>query len=172
LSLLPAHTGMAYIVVHHQPSSGKSLLVGILSRLTDMPVGLVADGETVKADHVYVVPAGQQVTMEGDLFRLAPLVKPPGWPKNISIFLNTLADDRRKRAIAVILSGYDSDGAAALQSIKDAGGLVLAQDFGTAAQPDMPESAVRTGCVDQLLSPAKIAAELQRIGKCRARRRK
>lgn len=168
LSLLPADTGMAYIIVHHQPADGKSLLVDILARVTPMPVMLVADGETVKANHVYVVPAGMQVTMDGDAFRLSPLVKSVGWPKNISIFLLSLADDRKKRAIAVILSGLDSDGAAALESIKEAGGLVFAQKFETAIQPDMPQSAVKTGWVDQLLSPAEIAVELERIGKERA----
>jgi len=169
LSLLPADTGMAYIVVNHQPADGKSLLVGILSRVTEMPVVLVADGQCVKADHVYVVPAGKQVTMDGDAFRLAPLIKTTGWPKNISIFLLSLAEDRRKRAIAIILSGYDSDGAAALESIKAAGGLVFAQDFQTAKQPDMPQSAVKTGYVDRLLPPAEIAAQLSRIGEERAR---
>jgi chemotaxis response regulator CheB len=49
-----------------------------------------------------------------------------------------------------------------------AGGLVFAQKFQTASQPDMPQSAVKTGCVDQLLSPADIAVELGRIGKERA----
>jgi two-component system, chemotaxis family, protein-glutamate methylesterase/glutaminase len=169
LSLLPADTGMAYIIVHHQPADGKSLLVEILPRVTKMPVVLVADGESVKADHVYVVPAGRQVTMDRDTFRLSPLVKPPGWPKNISIFLKSLADDRQKRAIAVILSGFDSDGAAALKSIKEAGGLVFAQKFQTAEQPDMPQSAVKTGCVDRLLSPPEIAAQLGLIGEERAR---
>jgi len=169
LSLLPADTGMAYIIVHHQPADGKSLLVEILPRMTKMPVVLVADGESVKANHVYVVPAGRQVTMDGDAFRLSPLVKPPGWPKNISIFLKSLADDRQKRAIAVILSGFDSDGAAALKSIKEAGGLVFAQKFQTAEQPDMPQSAVKTGCVDRLLSPPEIAAQLGLIGEERAR---
>jgi chemotaxis response regulator CheB len=159
---------MAYIIVHHQSADGKSLLVEILPRKTKMPVILVTDGENVKADHVYVVPAGMQVTMDGDAFRLSTLVKPPGWPKNISIFLLSLAKDRQKRAIAVILSGFDSDGAAALASIKEAGGLVFAQKFQTAAQPDMPQSAVKTGCVDQLLSPAEIATLLKRIGKERA----
>jgi len=165
LSLLPANTGMAYIIVHHQPADGKSLLVEILPGRTKMPVVLVSDGECVKADHVYVVPAGMQVTMEGDTFRLAPLVPAPGWPKNISIFLQSLADDRKKRAIAVILSGFDSDGSAALKAIKQAGGLVFAQKFQTAKQPDMPQSAVKTGCVDRLLSPVEIAAQLARIGK-------
>lgn len=169
LSLLPADTGMAYIIVHHQPADGKSLLVELLPKVTKMPVVLVADGECVKANHVYVVPAGMQATMDGETFQLAPLVKPPGWPKNISIFLQSLADDRQKRAIAVILSGFDSDGAAALCSIKEAGGLVFAQKFQTAKQPDMPQSAVKTGYVDRLLSPTEIAAQLGRIGKERAR---
>jgi chemotaxis response regulator CheB len=169
LSLLPADTGMAYIIVHHQPADGKSLLVEILPKMTKMPVVLVTDGENVKPNHVYVVPAGKQVTMDGETFRLKPLVKPLGWPKNISIFLQSLADDRQKRAIAVILSGFDSDGAAALQSIKEAGGLVFAQKFQTARQPDMPQSAVKTGYVDRLLSPTEIAAQLARIGNERAR---
>jgi len=169
LGLLPSDTGMAYIIVHHQPADGKSLLVEILPRMTDMPVVLVADGERVRADHVYVVPAGMQVTMDGDEFRIRTLLKTPGWPKNITVFLQSLAEDRQKRAIAVILSGFDSDGAAALKSIKEAGGLVFAQEFRTAKQPDMPQSAVKTGCVDRLLQPAEIAFQLKRIGEERAR---
>jgi len=169
LSLLPADTGLAFIIVHHQPADGKSLLVEILPRFTKMPVVLLADGEIVKADHVYVVPAGMQVTMAGDAFRISPLSERTGWPKNISIFLQSLAADRQKRAVAVILSGFDSDGAAALKPIKDAGGIVIAQDFQTAKQPDMPQSAVKTGCVDFLLSPAEIADEIRRIGEERAR---
>jgi hypothetical protein len=162
---------MAYIIVHHQPADGKSLLVEILPRLTDMPVILVADGERVRPDHVYVVPAGMQVTMDGDEFRIRTLLKTPGWPKNITIFLQSLAEDRQKRAIAVILSGFDSDGAAALKSIKEAGGIVFAQEFQSAKQPDMPQSAVATGCVDRLLQPAEIAFQLERIGEERARPR-
>jgi len=169
LSLLPADTGLAFIIVHHQPADGKSLLVEVLPHFTKMPVVLLADGEIVKADHVYVVPAGMQVIMAGDVFRISPLSERTGWPKNITIFLLSLADERQKRAVAVILSGFDSDGAAALKPIKDAGGIVIAQDFQTAQQPDMPRSAVKTGCVDFLLSPAEIADEIRRIGEERAR---
>ncbi len=169
LSLLPTDTGFAFVIVHHQPATGKSLLVEILPGKTKMPVVLVADGETVKANHVYVVPAGRQITLERNSFRLSPLERSPGWPKNISVFLESLAAHRRKRAIAVILSGFDSDGAAALRSIKEAGGLVIAQKPQTAKEPSMPCSAVATGCVDQLLSPVEIAAELTRLGAERAR---
>ena len=169
LSNLPSDTGLAFIIVHHQPAEGKSLLTEILPRVTKMPVVLIEDGEIVKADHVYIVPAGQQVTMDGDLFHIEPISRVAGWPKNISIFLKTLADDRKKRAIAVILSGFDSDGAAALKSIKDEGGIVIAQAFLSAKQPDMPISAVKTGCVDYVLFPSEIAAELVLIAAERRR---
>jgi chemotaxis response regulator CheB len=172
LSLLPAETGLAFIIVHHQPPDWKSLLPEILPHYTPMPVVLVEDGEIVKANYVYVVPAGMQVYMAGDRFRLAPLLKRSGWPQNISVFLRSLADNQSKHAIAVILSGLDGDGAAALKPIKEAGGIVIAQDFHTAKQPDMPLSAVNTGCVDFLLSPIEIAEKLRSIAEEHTRLKK
>ena len=52
---------------------------------------------------------------------------PPGWPKTINIFLCSLAETAGQRAVAVILSGLDGDGSAALKAIKAAGGLTFAQ---------------------------------------------
>jgi chemotaxis response regulator CheB len=67
------------------------------------------------------------------------------------------------KLIAVIVSGYDGDGAAALCGIKDVGGITIAQKPNTAAQPDMPESAIESGCIDFILSPEDIAKEIKRI---------
>ncbi|MEO6911482.1 MAG: chemotaxis protein CheB, partial [Edaphobacter sp.] len=69
------------------------------------------------------------------------------------------------KLIAVIVSGYDGDGAAALCGIREAGGVVIAQQLDTAAQPDMPESAIDSGCVDFILSPENIAVEIARIAR-------
>ena len=63
----------------------------------------------------------------------------------------------------VIVSGYDGDGAAALSSIKEAGGITIAKKPDTATQPDMPESAIETGYMDFILPPEGIAEELVRI---------
>jgi chemotaxis response regulator CheB len=125
-----------------------------------MPVTLAIEGEVMKANHVYVVPAGSDVAMSGDRLKLSPCAPRYGWPKNITRFLLSLATSHQHRAIAVILSGFDSDGAAALKEIKEAGGLVIAQQPDTAKQPSMPESAVETGHVDLILSPGAIAAHL------------
>ena len=65
--------------------------------------------------------------------------------------------------IAVIVSGYDGDGAAALCGIREIGGITIAQKPDTAGVPDMPESAIDTGCIDFILSPENIAAQIRKI---------
>ncbi len=72
----------------------------------------------------------------------------------------SLASDQKEHVIAVILSGSGSDGAAGLKAVKAEGGITFAQDEATATYPSMPRSAVATGCVDFVLSPEKIAAEI------------
>jgi chemotaxis response regulator CheB len=67
------------------------------------------------------------------------------------------------KLIAIIVSGYDGDGAAALCGIKEVGGITIAQKPETAGQPDMPESAIASGCIDFVLAPEKIAQEIVRI---------
>jgi hypothetical protein len=82
-------------------------------------------------------------------FRLKPISKPRGWPD--------------VKLIAVIVSGYDGDGCEALCAVRVVGGVTIAQKLETARQPDMPESAIESGCVDLVLSPEVIAMEIARI---------
>jgi chemotaxis response regulator CheB len=96
-------------------------------------------------------------------FRLKPISKPRGWPDVITVFLRSLTKHWDGKLIAVIVSGYDGDGAAALCGIKEVGGITIAQKLDTAKQPDMPESAIESGCIDFVLSPEDIAREIVRI---------
>lgn len=72
------------------------------------------------------------------------------------------------KLIAVIVSGYDGDGAAALCDIKEIGGITIAQKPSTATQPDMPESAIDSECIDFVLSPEEIAQQIVRIARVEA----
>jgi len=60
----------------------------------------------------------------------------------ITVFLRSLTEHWDGKIIAVIVSGYDGDGAAALCGIKEVGGITIAQKPDTATQPDMPQSAI------------------------------
>ncbi|MEO8060213.1 MAG: chemotaxis protein CheB, partial [Burkholderiales bacterium] len=109
--------------------------------------------------------ANRDLHVDGQVFHLTPISKPRGWPDVITVFLQSLTRFWDGKLIAVIVSGYDGDGAAALCGIKAVGGITIAQKLATAIQPDMPESAIATGCIDFVLSPEDIAKEIVRIAR-------
>ena len=55
-----------------------------------------------------------------------------------------------------------NDGTLGLRAIKVAGGITFAQDK-SAKYHTMPQAAIAEGVVDRVLSPADIAAELERL---------
>jgi chemotaxis response regulator CheB len=83
----------------------------------------------------------------------------------ITVFMRSLTEHWEGKLIAVIVSGFDGDGAAALRGIKEVGGTTIAQKPDTAGQPDMPESAIASGYIDFILSPEDIAKEIIRIAR-------
>lgn len=112
---------------------------------------------------MFIIPEQRDLHVKDGQFRLKPISKPRGWPDVITVFLRSLTEHWDGKLVAVIVSGYDGDGAAALCGIREIGGITMAQRPDTAKQPDMPESAIASGCIDFILSPEEIAIELVRI---------
>ena len=165
LADLPAHPGLAIVFVQHLDPQHRSMLSEILARATAMPVSEAADGMPVEANHVYVIPANADLTMARGVLRLAPRAPDPGPHMPIDRFLRSLANECGSAAIGVILSGTGSDGSAGIEAVKAADGVTFAQDPATAEFATMPRAAAATGCVDFVLPPERIAAELVRIGR-------
>jgi len=168
LKHLPADMGVAIVIVNHLRQVA-TLLHEILPRHTQMPVELITEGLVLEPNHVFIIPPQRDLHVIDGEFRLKPISKPRGWPDVITVFLRSLTDNWNGQLIAVIVSGFDGDGAAALCDIKDVGGITIAQAPETASQPDMPQSAISSGCVDYVLSPEEIAQAIIRVARQRAR---
>jgi chemotaxis response regulator CheB len=164
LQHLPADMGVAIIFVNHRRNVA-TLLPKILPRYTKMPVELITEKLLIQPNHVYIIPENRDLHISEGEFRLEPLSKPWGWPDVITIFMRSLTEHWDGKLIAVIVSGCDGDGAAALSRIKEVGGITIAQKPDTAEQPDMPESAIASGYIDFVLVPEDIAQEIVRIAR-------
>ncbi len=162
LKNLPADMGVAIVIVNHLRTVA-TLLHEILPHYTDMPVELITERLDIQPNHVFIIPEQRDLHVLNDEFRLKPISKPRGWPDVITVFLRSMTKNWNGKLIAVIVSGYDGDGADALCRIKEVGGITIAQKPDTAVQPDMPESAIASGCIDFILSPEDIAKEIIRI---------
>ena len=167
---LPADMGVAIVIVNHLRTVA-TLLHEILPRYTGMPVKLITEKLLIQPNQVFIIPAQRDLHILDGEFRLKPISKPRGWPDVITVFLRSLTDHWDGKVIAVIVSGFDGDGAAALCGIKEVGGITIAQKPDTAGQPDMPGSAIASGCIDFILSPEDIAREVVRIARDSAQAR-
>lgn len=162
LKHLPADMGVAIVIVNHLRTVATHLHE-ILPAHTKMPVELITERLDVRPDCVFIIPEKRDLHVLDGEFRLKPISKPRGWPDVITVFLRSLTENWDGQLVAVIVSGYDGDGAADLCGIREVGGITIAQRLDTAAQPDMPESAIESGCVDFILSPEDIAKKLVEI---------
>jgi two-component system chemotaxis response regulator CheB len=164
LQNLPADMGVAIVIVNHIRDM-TTHLHEVLPRFTTMPVDLITESLHIEPNRVFIIPENRDLHVLDGEFRLKPISKPRGWPDVITVFLRSLTQYWDGKLIAVIVSGYDGDGAAALCGIQEVGGITIAQQLSTAQQPDMPESAIDSGCIDFILSPEKIADEIVRIAR-------
>ncbi len=164
LQNLPADMGVAIVIVNHI-TKFPTHLHEVLPRFTTMPVELITESLLIEPNRVFIIPENRDLHVRNGEFRLEPISKPRGWPDVITVFLRSLTRYWDGKLIAVIVSGYDGDGAAAMCGIKQVGGITIAQKLSTAKQPDMPESAIDSGCIDFILSPEDIAQEIVHIAR-------
>ncbi len=163
LENLPLDTGMAFILVQHLAPAHESALPELLAKTTKMPVRQAADDMVVEPNCVYVIPPNRNLALKNRILKLEPRQE-NGAARSIDFFLESLAEDCKDCAIGVILSGTASDGTRGAEAIKAEAGIVFAQDD-SAKYDSMPRSAIAAGCVDFVLSPARIARELAWLSK-------
>ena len=161
---LPADMGVAAVIVNHSTAM-PTHMHQVLPRFSAMPVQPITDVPLIRPSRVYIIPASRDLHLDGEVFHLAPISTPRSWPDVITVFMQSLTQCRGGKLIAVIVAGCDGDGAVALCGIKAAGGITIAQKLSTVIQPDLPQRAIASGCIDFVLSAEDIAKETARIAR-------
>jgi two-component system, chemotaxis family, CheB/CheR fusion protein len=154
---MPENTGMGFVVIQHLSPDYKSLMDELLARHTRLRIIKVEDGMPVEPDTIYLIPPRKNLSV----FHGKLILEDQGIRNRIilpvDIFFRSLAVDKEKKAIGVILSGTGSDGTLGTRAIKEAGGMIMVQDEATAKFDGMPRSSISTGLVDYILPPADMA---------------
>ncbi len=153
LENVPENSNMAYIVIQHLDPTHKGMLPELLQRTSKMKVMQVKDRMPVKQNVVYVIPPNKTMSILKGVLHLFEPVETRGLRLPIDYFLQTLADDQKERAVAVILSGMGSDGSIGIRSIKEQNGIVMVQEPSSAKFDSMPQKAMKSVLAD-IVAPA------------------
>ncbi len=160
LQALPEKTEMAFVYVQHLSPDHESALPEILQKFSKIPVLQISDDVELEKDRFYVIPSNKLLTTYDGHLKLEDFDLSNKKIKTIDLFFSSLGAVHQSFAVGIVLSGALNDGTLGLQVIKAHGGMTFAQDEGSAAFDSMPKSAAKSGAVDFVFPPAKIAEHL------------
>jgi two-component system, chemotaxis family, CheB/CheR fusion protein len=161
LANMPVDSGMAFILIQHLSPDHKSILSDLLAKVTSMPVIEAVDGMPVDPNHVFVIPPDCTLTVKDRRISISRPAPPRERRRPIDAFFFSLAEDQGENAICIVLSGTGTDGSLGLKTVKESGGLTIAQaEVDHTAMSGMPHSAASTGLVDHVLPVELIPAKL------------
>ncbi len=157
---LPDNEQLALVVAQHVSPTHESKMVELLSRNARWPVVTAEDQQPIQRKHVYVTPPNCEITINQGVIELKREKRTAHAVPSVDRFLTSLAKDQQEQAIAIILSGTGKDGAEGVSAVQAHGGYVIAQLPQEAQHPGMPESAIKTGYVDEVLPVNEIGERL------------
>lgn len=154
---LAANIDAAFVLVIHLPAEPPSLLPQVLGSHTALVVREALDKEPLEAGVVLVAPPDYHMLIEREgtvSLSRDPAVK---WSRPaIDPLFESAAASLGARAVAVLLTGANDDGAAGLRAIRASGGVVAVQDPTTAVAADMPTAGIAAVSPDHVGSPAAL----------------
>ncbi|MEO7837584.1 MAG: chemotaxis protein CheB [Acidimicrobiales bacterium] len=153
------------VALHRAANAPEGALVSYLQARCALPVAEAEDKDVIEPGKVYLAPADYHLLVEPGRFALsidAPVLHSR---PSIDVLFQSAADAYAAGAAAVVLSGANNDGSRGLCRVKSRGGVTLVQEPSTAERREMPDAAIATGAVDQVLTLDQIAVVLNEVGR-------
>lgn len=147
------------VVFHRKATPNPDMLIGLLAAKTSLSIKEAEDKERLKGGIIYIAPADYHLLVELDGSLSLDISEKINYSRpSIDLTFMTAADAYRERTMAIILSGANADGVRGMEIIKREGGYCVAQDPLSAQVAFMPSKAIAKGVIDQIATPAEIAA--------------
>lgn len=160
----PADLRVPMLIVQHMPPMFTRLLAERLTARSAVPVHEAASGTIVQPGQAWIAPGDYHlaVVRDGARVRLLTHQDPPenSCRPAADVLFRSVARAYGAGVLAVVLTGMGQDGLNGCQAVREAGGVVLAQDEPTSVVWGMPGSVVRAGLAARVLPLSLVADEI------------
>lgn len=161
LRALPADWPVPVLVVQHIGVGFDAGLVRYLDECCPLPVALAEDGREVAGGQVFVSPAEAHLGVTtGHQLTVCAGEPIDGYRPSANHLFRSVSAAFGAGAAGVVLTGMGRDGADGLLTLRQAGGLAIAQDQTTSIVYGMPRQALLQGAAAEVLPVEDIARTL------------
>lgn len=171
LAAIPGEAPLAILVAQHMPERFTATFADRLARVTAFTAKEAEEGDMVAAGRILVAPGGRHMELaRDDEGALRTRIRPARggttrYTPSIDRLFASVAEACGPTACGVVLTGMGNDGRDGIQAIRRGGGLTLAESADTAVVYGMPQAAVETGAVDEVLALGAVADRLVRFAR-------
>jgi two-component system chemotaxis response regulator CheB len=158
---LPRGYRIPVLVVQHISAGFTDGLATWLDGAVPLSVSLATNGARL-GPGIWIAPEGAHLVVRGGRLLLDRTTRSGHHRPSGDMLLKSLAQAYGARAAAVVLTGMGKDGAGGAGAVREAGGLVVAQDEATSAVYGMPKAVVEGGA-DWVLPLEEIAPRLRAL---------
>lgn len=161
--LFPADTPPV-VITQHLPAAFSESFVRHIDLVSPMTACIPKHGQTAAAGHIYLSPGDRHMVIIKEGSRYVIQLE-DGEPVNrhkpaVDVMFHSLARCAGANAVAVLLTGMGSDGAAGMQAMHDAGAKTVIQDEQSSVVWGMPGAAFKLGCTNYVLPLEDIAHKI------------
>ncbi|SDN28685.1 protein-glutamate methylesterase/protein-glutamine glutaminase [Alkalicoccus daliensis] len=165
LTRLPEDFPHPILIVQHMPKGFTKSLSERLDHLSRIKVKEAEDGELIKKGVAYIAPGGYHLTIRkigtSVAIQLEHKALVNGHRPSVDVLFQSIASQRIKRAVAIVMTGMGQDGKKGLIELHDAVPLtVLAESEATSVVFGMPKAVIESGLVDEVKDLDQIAQTL------------
>ncbi len=166
LERLPEALPAPVLVVQHMTAGFLPGLAAWLDSATRLEVKLAVGGEPLRAATVYIAADGHHLEVDArERAVYSRRAAVGGFRPSADVLLDSAARVYGASAVGVILSGMGIDGLVGARAVRDAGGVVMAQDAETSAVFGMPGAVVAAGLADVVGTVERLARELSALAR-------
>jgi two-component system, chemotaxis family, CheB/CheR fusion protein len=148
------------LVLQHREALDEAWLKNQLRRFNGVRLVNLTDGAPIEGGTIYLGPANMIMSVQGGKFAVRQAEQAPGERATIDSFLVSLAEDRAEQSIGVVLAGTGGDGTLGVATLKDHGGLAIAEG-NAGEEADHPDGNTAAAIADFVLPPEDIAEHIQ-----------
>jgi len=149
------------VVTQHMPPHFTKTFADRLNNICHIKVKEAADNDSVVPGTCLIAPGNFHMLLKRSGARYHVEVKTGPMIHHqrpaVDVMFNSVAKYAGGNAIGVILTGMGADGAAGMKAMKEAGARTIAQDEDSCVVFGMPKEAIKTGCVDKVMTLKKIS---------------
>lgn len=152
------------VITQHMPPGFTTSFAKRLNALCRITVLEAQGDERIVPGHAYLAPGDRHLTVvrSGADYRIVLTDGPrvSGHKPSVDVMFESVAESVASNALAVVLTGMGKDGALGIRYIAEHGGFTMAQDEATSLIFGMPQEAIKTGCVKQVVGLESISCKL------------